>query len=324
MKIEKWDSMKPLHIIFAIIVFSLTLSTQNSVGQIKTNNSSLDTDTFIDVFPLTHNLHYQYEYVYKYSYSELAYPVIAYIDSGTVDYIIDDSVRINDTTLVWNVLQRERLWHNGVYNYGGPDTIYYSSKDTKGIITEYLDGSHELKCSLIVWSFPLIYPDLPVYRYADSSSFVIIRNYTPPLGCIRSGVDSLWFNDNLGFYRRIQTYFGACINHYCSSLEVRLMQTPTVDVSENKESVSHFMLQQNYPNPFNPETVIDFIIPKRGNVRLSIYNVLGQELIVLASGVKDAGRNSVRFNAQSFPSGVYFYRLISEDHTETKKMMLVR
>lgn len=85
-----------------------------------------------------------------------------------------------------------------------------------------------------------------------------------------------------------------------------------------------FMLNQNYPNPFNPFTKISFSIPKSDFITLKIYNSLGKEIETLVNKKLDAGNYDINFNAGSLPSGVYFYRLISDNFSETRKMILIK
>ncbi|NWF49673.1 MAG: T9SS type A sorting domain-containing protein, partial [Ignavibacteriaceae bacterium] len=70
-----------------------------------------------------------------------------------------------------------------------------------------------------------------------------------------------------------------------------------------------FDLEQNYPNPFNPSTVIRYAIPQSGNVKLSVYNILGQEVKVLTEGYKEAGSYEVTFDGEGLGSGLYIYKL---------------
>jgi hypothetical protein len=101
--------------------------------------------------------------------------------------------------------------------------------------------------------------------------------------------------------------------------------------------VSNFSLSQNYPNPFNPVTAIEYSIPQTGNVTLKIFNILGEEIQILASEEKPAGKYILHFDASDLPSGVYFYQLNAVprsgksgmdrqagDFIITKKMILLK
>jgi len=89
-----------------------------------------------------------------------------------------------------------------------------------------------------------------------------------------------------------------------------------------KESVS---LDQNYPNPFNPTTVIRFDLPESKNVSLTVYNMKGESVAVLAENeLMQKGLNQYEFNAGNLPSGVYVYTLKAGNFTENKKMTLLK
>ncbi|UCD17551.1 MAG: T9SS type A sorting domain-containing protein [Candidatus Zixiibacteriota bacterium] len=85
-----------------------------------------------------------------------------------------------------------------------------------------------------------------------------------------------------------------------------------------------FSLHQNYPNPFNPRTVIAFDLPHRSVVELDIYNVLGRQMAHFDLGSRDAGSHAFNFEADAFPSGIYFYRLKAGEHSDMKKMVLLK
>ncbi|KAA0253008.1 MAG: T9SS C-terminal target domain-containing protein, partial [Chlorobiota bacterium] len=87
---------------------------------------------------------------------------------------------------------------------------------------------------------------------------------------------------------------------------------------------SAFKLDQNYPNPFNPETVIGYALPVPGEVNISVFNALGEQVVTLVDGVHEAGNHQVTFNASNLPSGLYFYRMTSGKFTSTRKMILIR
>lgn len=110
-------------------------------------------------------------------------------------------------------------------------------------------------------------------------------------------------------------------------------------VGSNKQISSlltSFKLFQNYPNPFNPLTTINFNIPPMHNkppahpggkgvlTRLIIYDVLGREIAVLVNDFLEAGQYSISWDASDYASGLYFYKLITDDYTETRKMVLLK
>ena len=98
-----------------------------------------------------------------------------------------------------------------------------------------------------------------------------------------------------------------------------------VFVTNNNTTIPDmYALHQNYPNPFNPGTTITFDLPKSGFVSLIIYDVLGREVAVLLNKKLKAGSYTGTWNAESYNSGVYFYRLTAGDYVETKKMLLIK
>jgi hypothetical protein len=97
-------------------------------------------------------------------------------------------------------------------------------------------------------------------------------------------------------------------------------------------NVFTFRLENNYPNPFNPSTTIEYSIPQNTEysprrmlqTTLKVYDILGNEVATLVNEAKQPGNYKVEFNASNLPSGVYFYRIISNDFVETKKMILMK
>ena len=85
-----------------------------------------------------------------------------------------------------------------------------------------------------------------------------------------------------------------------------------------------YILEQNYPNPFNASTKITYLIPKRENVTLTIFDVLGREVATLVDERQDVGNYEYQWSAQNISSGVYFYRLIAGDVQIQKKMVVIR
>lgn len=95
-------------------------------------------------------------------------------------------------------------------------------------------------------------------------------------------------------------------------------------IRNNNTIVDNYSLSQNYPNPFNPSTTINFSIPKSEYVSLKVYDIMGKEIATLVNSQMNMGSYSVDFNAANLSSGVYFYKLISGDFTEVKRMTLIK
>jgi hypothetical protein len=126
-------------------------------------------------------------------------------------------------------------------------------------------------------------------------------------------------------------YYSFADNNILKKNIYRLKQIDTDGQSEyskiievNLLSEIKFELFQNYPNPFNPVTTIRFSIPQPGNVKLTVYNILGEKVKVPLNEVRDAGSHSINFNAADLNSSLYFYKLESNGMVQTRKMLLVK
>lgn len=98
----------------------------------------------------------------------------------------------------------------------------------------------------------------------------------------------------------------------------------TSSEANSPEKPVQFELNQNYPNPFNPSTWISFSLPEATTARIEIYSSLGQKIMDLAEGHYAAGYHHIQWDAYHFASGVYFYRLVTSEFSDTKKMLLVK
>lgn len=100
--------------------------------------------------------------------------------------------------------------------------------------------------------------------------------------------------------------------------------TKVTSLDEVSDFPAGYSLLQNYPNPFNSKTVIKFQAPSNGFVKLIVYDLLGKEIQTLVNEEKLPGIYEVIFNASSLTSGVYFYKLTTDNFIEIKKMVLLR
>lgn len=108
------------------------------------------------------------------------------------------------------------------------------------------------------------------------------------------------------------------------TLNVSAIQNYDPTAIEDEELPTALALEQNYPNPFNPSTFIQWAQPQTGHLRLSVYNMLGQEVATLIDEVRPAGTHEVRLDALGWTSGVYVYVLEADEQTLTQKMILLK
>ncbi len=146
----------------------------------------------------------------------------------------------------------------------------------------------------------------------ESETYTIEGNYS-----------DLWNKQKIVIYAYIQND-----NNNRILQAVNLGQSTGID---NKEEIfiSEYKLDQNYPNPFNPTTTISFNINKASNVKLTVYNTMGKEVRSLVNTNKNVGKYNVVWNGKNnsgvnVPTGIYFYKLQSNNKTLVKKMMLMK
>ncbi len=108
-----------------------------------------------------------------------------------------------------------------------------------------------------------------------------------------------------------------------SKRTIKVSDTVT-GVEEESGIPTEYALMQNYPNPFNPATTIKFALPKESHVKLSVYNILGQEVATLVNGIMNAGYHRVTFDASGLNTGMYIYKIQADNFVSMKKMMYVK
>ncbi|RPI16577.1 MAG: T9SS C-terminal target domain-containing protein [Ignavibacteriae bacterium] len=119
----------------------------------------------------------------------------------------------------------------------------------------------------------------------------------------------------------IDKYTNVGVNQFVTAIEGQGM----VEAKNISSQIpGKFMLNQNYPNPFNPKTIINYQLPMSSDVKLKIYDVVGREVDVLINQKQNAGTYEVEWNASNYPGGVYFYKIFTNDFSETKKMVLIK
>ncbi len=152
---------------------------------------------------------------------------------------------------------------------------------------------------------------------ADSISYAIAGNYGSAY------LQQLWNrtgNFTIKMFKNSSNYLARLI--YTAWINAG-SPLPT-NIANNESEAGKYYLYQNYPNPFNPVTTISFDVPKRMNVNISIYDVTGKLVGNLLNEQKNEGKYSISFDASNFSSGVYFYKLTTENFAAVKKMILTK
>lgn len=126
-------------------------------------------------------------------------------------------------------------------------------------------------------------------------------------------------------YRGIYLFHCHNLEHEDDGMMLNFKVVDSVGINEGNSKVPEdYNLYQNFPNPFNPSTEIKFSISKDSKVKLKIYDQIGREVTTLVNAFKKAGTHSVKFHADNISTGEYFYKLIVDNTSMTKKMLLIK
>ncbi len=142
------------------------------------------------------------------------------------------------------------------------------------------------------------------------------------LSANKQSVSYAWFNEN-GITILSYTNPSDSVNFTTASI-IEAELTPTSVEQINDFEPDNFQLEQNYPNPFNPTTIIRYSIPESSFATIKVYDMLGNEVETLVNEEHPAGNYEVDFNAEGLSSGLYFYKLQTDNFVGTKKMLLLK
>jgi chitinase len=197
--------------------------------------------------------------------------------------------------------------------------LYQPFKDSVIALT-YADIMDTVSGSKWIYNWDSV-SSVPYYTNSDSTEFITFDDTTS----IRLKTEYALANKLGGMM--IWALDQDLINGQQPLLETigKVIENSTTDVVSNHAvDAAGFYLYNNYPNPFNPTTNIDYQLPRDGRVKLTVYDVLGNEIKKLVDGYNSKGRHSVSFNASNLASGIYFYQLISNGFFATGKMLLLK
>jgi len=251
--------------------------------------------------------------------------------SGTKKYtVVDDSVMVDSIYYYLITLQNDgssqtysrycrreddfyiaKMYSPGTY---GDQEIYYRTGAYVGEIWEQTYDSLSYT-EVLDSSLANVFGQLMIIRTLEVNSYnLLVRNFE-------------FFTEEIGMLAQVD-FWGYPMLSLLGCVVGGVVYGDTsyypTDISDDIELVDNYKLHQNYPNPFNPSTTIKFELPQSSVVSLKVYDVLGNEVATLVKDELTAGIHSVEFNAESFPSGTYFYRLQSNTFASVKKMLLLK
>ncbi len=177
----------------------------------------------------------------------------------------------------------------------------------------------------IVWT-DSIYSPVKIELYKGGLFYTTIIDTTPSNGFYLWTIDNGVQNGS--DYKIKVTSLGSNNDFDLSDSDFTITNPNEIEGILN-QTPKTYTLMQNYPNPFNPSTSIVYGLPQPGQVRIVLFNALGQQVKVIFDGYKDAGYHKLLFNASALSSGIYFYRIQADSPSgksfvETKKMILLK
>ncbi|MCX6601220.1 MAG: T9SS type A sorting domain-containing protein [bacterium] len=201
------------------------------------------------------------------------------------------------------------------------DTLQFGQVDTTGATSRTLD--------LVIYnrgsSDPLNVTQMAILPVTIRSVFTI-NPTTVTVPASDSAIVQITFNPaTVRTYNGSLTITNNSVNMPAVVLTIRAegVRANAVEILDGSLP-GEFALEQNFPNPFNPATDIRFALPVASHARLTVFNVIGQEIAVLADGMHSAGVHIVTFDASQLPAGVYFYRLEAGSFSDIRKMLLLK
>ncbi|MCP4570394.1 MAG: T9SS type A sorting domain-containing protein [FCB group bacterium] len=243
----------------------------------------------------------------------------------------------NPSTTAWGMckfvvpsthyLTRVDLWTNDVttdidvYVYDNYNGVSLSSLLTSELNSGFLEAGYH---SIALSSPPQVSAGEDVYvaiKITNASyTFPIVADTVSPAESATTYISSTgsgWYD--LG-------------NGQGDDVAFRLRTSPSLVSAvddDNDPTKMTYALSQNYPNPFNPSTTINYTLETRSQVTISIYNFLGQKINTIVDQIRPAGSYNVEWDGDNFEgkavaTGIYFYKIVTDDFTETKKMLLLK
>jgi hypothetical protein len=172
----------------------------------------------------------------------------------------------------------------------------------------------------------VVFTDAPGINFGDVDSYIGYWDQNPDTRMVRTAPDSIdltYSTTNAAYTAAIDGFPLGDLNWF-PDMKQLWEEGGTVSVEESSPVPTVFALSQNFPNPFNPTTTINFSIPNKGDYKLTVSNILGQEIATLLNGQLNVGNHDVSFDATNLNSGIYVYTLSGKNVNISRKMILLK
>ncbi len=200
---------------------------------------------------------------------------------------------------------------------GGFDMDIYTASINPIVPVELISFTHKIVKGKVIleWVTATELNNLgfEIQRSVDNNVFVTI-------GFVKGNGNSTT-NQNYSF---TEEGIGSKIYYRLKQVDFNGTYTYSDVIEVDGVTVSTLKLEQNFPNPFNPITTIKYQLGNDGFVSLKVYNSVGEEVAQLVNEYQNGGSHQIAFNAKDLPSGIYVYKVSSENYIESKKMILLK
>jgi len=241
--------------------------------------------------------------------------VISVIENDTIKFTSPDNWFGNDTLKL--------IVSDGIFADTAQFIVSVEPVNDPPVISdlpEFLEFSADTSLSLNIWEYVddvETQDSLLSYNFNTSNDSLIVAFE------VKSGL--LTLSANPEFSGEVSLFVTVSDDSGATAKDtIKIMVNPNVIADWNDQIPTDYVLYQNYPNPFNPMTTIKFGLPRASNVKIEVYNILGQRVAVLLDGYKPAGYHSVKFDASNFGSGLYIYRIQADHFSKVMKMLFVK